>query len=102
MIVLKILLHGNPNWYLPIEGKTKVNPLTIRLYADQLKAHLYNAAEVIKKLQEKEWCLLKTYGTMYYLEYCKFGVTSEEAKIEISEIGLTNTVIEEFDLENIH
>jgi len=102
MIILRLLLHGNPNWYLPIEGTTKVNPLTLKLYADQLKAHLYNAAEIIKKLQEKEWYLLKTYGTMYYLEYCKFGITGEEAKIEISEIGLKNHIVEEFDIESMH
>ncbi len=102
MIIIKLMLHGKPNWYLPIEGATKINPLTIMLYADQMRAHLYNAASIIKKLEERGWYLLKTYGTMYYLEYCKFGITSEAAKEEILNLGLKNTFIEELDIESMH
>lgn len=103
MIILKLYLHGKPNWYLPIEGTKKVNPIILRLYADQLKEHLYNAAEMVRKLQDKNWLLLKTYGTMYYLEYCKFNTNQDEAKKELEEIGISSQVmIEEVDLENIH
>mgnify|MGYP001575363791 CR=1 FL=1 len=102
MIILKLFLHGKPNWYLPIEGTEKVNPYIIRLYADQLKDHLYKTAETIRKLQENGWYLLKTYGTMYYLEYCKFDITSEQAKSELNHLGASNDlVIEELDLNNV-
>ena len=101
MIILKLFLHGKPNWYLPIEGTEKVNPYIIRLYADQLKDHLYKASETIRKLQENNWYLLKTYGTMYYLEYCKFDITLEQAKNELSYIGASNDlIIEELDVNN--
>ncbi len=103
MIIIKLFLHGKPNWYLPIEGKTTVNPITIRLYADQLKEHLYKASFIAGKLQDMGWNLLKSYGTMYYLEYCKFGIAIEEAKNELTEIGINNQVIiEELNLENVH
>ena len=102
MIIIKLFLHGKPNWYLPLEGTTKVNPNIIRLYADQLKEHLYKASLIADKLQKMGWFLLKSYGTVYYLEYCKFDIVIEEAKKELTEIGINNQVIiEELNLENV-
>lgn len=104
MIILKVFLHGKPNWYLPIEGKTVVNPTVIRLYADQLKEHLYTVANTIYKLQKNSWYLLRAYGAMYYLEYCKFDVKIEETKKELQNLGINEhqVIVEELNLKNVH
>lgn len=102
MIIIRLFIHGKPNWYLPIEGTEKVNPCIIRLYADQLKDHLYKASETIRMLQENGWYLLKTYGTMYYLEYCKFDITLDQAKKELNSLNEgSNLIMEEIDLDNV-
>lgn len=103
MIIIKLFLHGKPNWHLPIEGTTRVNSNFIRLYADQLKEHLYKASQTIEKLENNGWNLLKSYGTMYYLEYCKFSTQLDQVERELKEIGISNHVlIEELDIENVY
>ena len=101
MIILKIFLHGKPNWYLPIEGTTNINPQIIRLYADQLRDHLYTTSSIIDRLQKNDWFLLKSYGAVYYLEYCKFDTSLESVKKEFKDLTVSNRIIiEELNLEN--
>ena len=103
MIIIKVFLHGRPDWHLPfLEGRPEVNPTLLRLYADNLKEHLYRASSIVNKLQKNGWCLLEAYGAIYSLEYCKFDIDSNEAKSEILVMGITeNVIIEELDLEEL-
>ncbi len=102
MIIIKIFLHGKPNWFLPLEGAAKVDPEMIRIYADQLKEQLYSASSIVEKLQKNWWYLLESYGAIYYLEYCKFDTTLEQAKRELAELNINQPLmIEELNLENV-
>ena len=88
---------------MPIEGKTTIKSSIIRKYADKLRDHLYDISYVVESLQNMGWYVLKTYGTMYYLEYCKFDISLEEARRELEDIGIVNNVIvEELNLENAY
>ncbi len=103
MIVLKLFLHGRPDWHLPLQGSTKLNPASIKLYADHLKGHLYRASSLVELLQRNGWYLLESYGAIYYLEYCKFEINSDQAKSELDRLGVNNQVIiEELNLEDAY
>ena len=94
MIFVNLWLHGKPNWALPIEGKTELEPFVIKEYADRLREHLYLISFMITKLQNNGWKLIESYGTLYSLEYYKEGIDKLGAKIELRSLGI--------DLETIH
>ena len=102
MIILKLYLHGRPDWHIPQVGNTRLNSTSLRMYADYLREHLYRVSFIVDKLQRNNWVLLESYGAMYYLEYCKFDVSVEETEKELNCLGIRNQlIIEELDLENV-
>lgn len=88
MIVLNIWLHGKPNWALPLEGQEYVSPAYVRQYGNELKAHLYSVASVVQKLQCNGWKMLKSFGTLYNLEYSKEGVSMDNVDDELEKLGI--------------
>jgi len=103
MITVSVWLHGKPNWALPLEGKDSVNPHNLKSYGDELRNHLYDAASIIYKLQKGGWRLLKSFGSLYALDYAKDLENMEQAVEELKNLGISKhkVAIEEIKLEGL-
>ncbi len=99
MIVINLWLHGKPNWALPIEGRSKVDPFIIRDYGDTIRDHLHNIAVIVTKLQCHGWRLIESYGQLYSLEYYKIGITKDNIKEELKELKIS---ADEISLQDIN
>ena len=96
MINISIWLYGKPSWDLPIEGKKEIDPKILKLHGEHLKKHLFNVAEILKKLKSKGW---NCYGTLYTLDFSKEKTTKAEAKKELKELKIDLKLVNIEELE---
>jgi len=101
MILINIFLYGKPSWDMKIEGKRRLNPEILKKQGNYLKEHMYEVADIVKKLQKANWEMSKAYGALYSLEFSKEGLNKKEAEIELKKIGVSikSISIEEFEDE---
>ena len=103
MITISVWLHGKPNWALPLEGKDIINPYYLKNYGDELRNHLYDVSKIVYKLQINGWRLLKSFGSLYNLDYVKEDISKEEVICELKNIGvnINKVAIEEISTTNL-
>ncbi len=96
MINISVHLYGKPEWDLPTDDK-RIDGNMLREQGDYLKKHLYNVADITEKLRKSGW---NCSGALYSLEFCKEGVTKQEAMKELKKLDISSKEINLIEFED--